>query len=144
MMPTSLYNQIVRQMPNASVEAIIKKEDSLLFLKRNNPPVKGEWWFAGGRIRKGETLKEALYREVKEETGLMVDVIRFVGVYNRIFADRHDISIVFLCKCYNDKVVLNGEHSMFKFFVNPPEDVHPFLLQAIVDSKWKTPTTLGQ
>ena len=144
MIPQNLYNQIVQQMPIVSVEAIIKKDNTLLFLKRNNPPVKGEWWFAGGRIRKGETFHEALYREVKEETGLVVDVIRFVGVYNRIFVDRHDISLVFLCKCYDDKVVLNGEHSMFKFFVNPLEDVHPFLLQAILDSKWKTPTNLGQ
>ena len=142
MIPTPLYNQIVNHMPITSVEAIIKKDNSLLFLKRNNPPMKGEWWFAGGRIRKSESFHEALYREVKEETGLMVDVIRFVGVYNRIFVDRHDITLAFLCKCYDDKVVLNGEHSKFKFFENPPDDVHPFLLQAIVDSKWKMPTIL--
>ena len=142
MMSAPLYNQIVQQMPITSVEAIIKKDNSLLFLKRNNPPAKGQWWFPGGRIRKGETLKDALYREIKEETGLLVEIIRFVGVYNRIFVDRHDISIVFLCKCFDDKVVLNGEHSKFKFFENPPEDVHPFLLQVIRDSKWKTPTNL--
>ena len=142
MIPQNLYNQIVQQMPIVSVEAIIKKDNTLLFLKRNNPPAKDQWWFPGGRVRKGETLKEALYREIKEETGLLVEIIRFVGVYNRIFVDRHDISLVFLCKCYDDKVVLNGEHSKFKFFENPPEDVHHFLLQAIRDSKWKIPTIL--
>ena len=64
MIPQNLYNQIVQQMPITSVEAIIKKDNTLLFLKRNNPPAKGEWWFPGGRIRKGETLKEALIREI--------------------------------------------------------------------------------
>jgi ADP-ribose pyrophosphatase YjhB (NUDIX family) len=59
-------------MPIASVEAVIVQDDSLLFLKRNNPPVKDQWWFPGGRVRKGETLEQSLLREVKEETGLKV------------------------------------------------------------------------
>ena len=137
MIPKNLYNQIVQQMPITSVEAIIKKDNTLLFLKRNNPPAKGEWWFPGGRIRKGETLKEALIREIKEETGLTIDIIRFVGVYTRLFADRHDITLAFLCKCHTDKVILNVEHSTYKFLKNPPEHIHPFLLQTIQDSKWK-------
>jgi ADP-ribose pyrophosphatase YjhB (NUDIX family) len=47
-------------MPIVGVEAMIVNDDNeILFLKRNNPPVKGGWWFAGGRIRKGETLAGA-------------------------------------------------------------------------------------
>jgi len=60
--PSSLYEIIVDSIPIASVEAVISKDDSLLFLRRQNSPAKGEWWFPGGRIRKGETLEEALYR----------------------------------------------------------------------------------
>jgi len=60
--PSILYDQIVRWMPNASVEAVIVMEKSLLFLKRKNQPAMGQWWFAGGRIRKGESLEEALRR----------------------------------------------------------------------------------
>ena len=123
MIPQNLYNQIVQQMPITSVEAIIKKDNTLLFLKRNNPPAKGEWWFPGGRIRKGETLKGALIREIKEETGLTIDIVRFVGVYTRLFADRHDITLAFLCKCHNDKVILNNEHSKHKFLTNPPKNI---------------------
>lgn len=121
-------------MPIASVEAIIIKDNALLFLKRKNNPVKGEWWFPGGRIRKGETFKETLYREVKEETGLAVDIIKFVGVYNRIFPDRHDVTIVFLCRCFDDEVTLNNEHSEYGFFKTPPQNIHPCLLQAIKES----------
>jgi len=54
-------------MPIVSVEALIVMDETLLFLRRNNQPAKGEWWFPGGRIRKGESLEEALRREVKEE-----------------------------------------------------------------------------
>ena len=52
-------------------------------MKRNNPPVKDHWWFPGGRIRKGETLQEALVREVKEETGLQVTESELVNVYSK-------------------------------------------------------------
>lgn len=121
-------------MPIASVEAITIKDDALLFLKRKNNPAKGEWWFPGGRIRKGETFIETLCREVKEETGLAVEIIKFVGVYNRIFPDRHDITIVFLCRCFDESVTLNKEHSEYRFFRNPPKNLHPYLVQAIKES----------
>ena len=87
-----LYDQIVSVMPITSVEAIIRdKDDRILVLRRNNAPVKGEWWFPGGRVHKGETLSEALIREVKEETGLNIEIVNIVGVYTRLFPERHDI-----------------------------------------------------
>lgn len=113
------------------------KDHSLLFLRRKNSPAKGEWWFPGGRIRKGETFRETLLREVKEETGLDVEIIRFVGIYSRIFPERHDITTVFLCRCIDDKIILNDEHSEHKFFKDVPSDIHPYLLETIEDSGWK-------
>jgi colanic acid biosynthesis protein WcaH len=55
-----LYDKIVLIMPIVGVEVMIVNDDNeILFLKRNNPPVKGWRGFAGGRIRKGETLADA-------------------------------------------------------------------------------------
>jgi colanic acid biosynthesis protein WcaH len=137
MITSPLYKQIRALMPIPSVEAMITKDKSLLLLKRKNSPAKGEWWFPGGRIWKGETFEETLHRKVKEETALVVDVIKFVGVYNRIFRDRHDIAIVFLCRCYGDEVILNEEHSEYQFFKYLPTNTHAYLLEAIKDSGWK-------
>jgi colanic acid biosynthesis protein WcaH len=83
-------------LPIVSVEAVIVKDDALLFLKRNNEPVKGEWWFPGGRIHKGESLEQTLCREIKQETGLEIIDHNLVNVYSRIFPKRHDITIVAL------------------------------------------------
>lgn len=137
MIPSPLYEQILASMPIPSVEAMIMKDNSLLFLRRKNSPANGEWWFPGDRIRKGEKFKETLFREVKEETGLDVDVIKFVGVYCRFFPERQDIAIVFLCRCSDDKVILNSEHSEYRFFKDIPSNIHPYLLETIQDSGWK-------
>ncbi len=94
---SSLYKRITSCLPIPSVEGItIQKGDSLLFLRRQNNPSKGLWWFSGGRIMKGESLEEALYREIKEETNLEVVESEFLNVYSRIFNERHDITLVYL------------------------------------------------
>jgi ADP-ribose pyrophosphatase YjhB (NUDIX family) len=137
MIPSEIHRQIMSLMPIPSVEAMILKDNALLFLKRKNNPARGQWWFPGGRMWKGETFKETLHREVKEETGLAIEVIKLVGVYSRIFPDRHDVTIVFLCRCFDDEVTLNNEHSQYRFFKNIPRSIHTYLLETIRDSGWK-------
>lgn len=111
--------------------------NSLLLLKRKNQPAKEQWWFAGGRMHKGENFKETLHREVKEETGLQINTYNFIGVYSRIFPERHDITIAYLCRCKEGIITLNNEHSMYKLFKNTPTKLHPYLLETIRDSCWK-------
>ena len=135
--PLTLYELITDLIPIPSVEAIIPKDNSLLFLRRQNSPAKREWWFPGGRIRKGETLEEALYREVKEETGLEVNKSKLINVYSRIFDERHDITIAYQCKCKGNKIILNNEHSEYRYFKSLPKSIHPYLIQVIQDLRKK-------
>jgi ADP-ribose pyrophosphatase YjhB (NUDIX family) len=133
--PQALYDQITKSLPIASVEAVIKIDDALLFLKRNNLPAKGEWWFPGGRINLGESLEDTLRREVKEETGLEIISYRLIKVYSRVFPERHDITIAYLCTC-KGKITLNREHSEFKITKNVP-NLHSYLKQTIKESEWE-------
>jgi colanic acid biosynthesis protein WcaH len=133
--PQPLYDQIIKCLPIVSVEAVIVKDNALLFLKRNNEPVKGEWWFPGGRIHKGESLKQTLCREIKEETDLEIIESKLINVYSRVFPKRHDITIVYLCKCKEGKIELNNEHSKYAFFKTLPKDLHPCLIEVIQDCK---------
>jgi colanic acid biosynthesis protein WcaH len=135
--PSTLYNQIIQLMPIPSVEAVIVIDGSLLFLKRKNNPAKGQWWFAGGRIHRGESFEETLHREVKEETGLKIESYRFIKAYSRVFPERHDITIVYLCKCKESKIEIDSEHSEYKLFKKLPDGLHPYLLEVIRDSQWE-------
>jgi colanic acid biosynthesis protein WcaH len=129
--PDALFEEIRKCLPIVSVEALIVIDGALLFLRRNNEPVKGEWWFPGGRIRKGESLQEALRREINEETGLQISDHGLINVYSRVFPARHDITIAYLCRCKQGKVVLNGEHSEFGLFKKMPAGLHSCLLETI-------------
>lgn len=66
--PEGLWGQIVDLMPIASVEAVVLRGDSVLFMRRRNSPAAGLWWFPGGRIRRGELFNLSPF---SEETTVM-------------------------------------------------------------------------
>jgi len=55
----------------------------LLLVRRGNPPGRGLWSVPGGRVEPGEADRDAVVREVAEETGLQVAVVRFAGSVRR-------------------------------------------------------------
>ncbi len=124
-------------MPIVSVDAVIISDGALLLLRRNNEPAKGEWWLPGGRVMFCESLEGALRREVKEETGLEIETCRFINVYSRVFPQRHDITIAYLCQCKEGRIKLNYEHSEYGLFEELPNNIHPFLAQTLADSNWE-------
>ena len=63
--------------------AIIKfPPQMILLIKRDTVPFKGYWALPGGRAEPGENVEQAIVREVKEETGLDVTVVRKIGEYH--------------------------------------------------------------
>ena len=56
-------------------------ENKILLIKRNTIPFKGYWGLPGGRMDPGETIEQTVVREVKEETGLDVEIDRKIGEY---------------------------------------------------------------
>ena len=55
----------------------------LLLIQRGRPPAQGSWSVPGGRCLPGEAPQDACVREVAEETGLIVSVLRFAGHVER-------------------------------------------------------------
>jgi len=56
--------------------------DMILLIKRETVPFRGYWALPGGRSERGETVEQTIIREVKEETGLEVEVLRKIGEYH--------------------------------------------------------------
>ena len=56
--------------------------DMILLIKRDTVPFRGYWALPGGRSERGETVEQTIIREVKEETGLEVEIVRKIGEYH--------------------------------------------------------------
>lgn len=73
--------------PKPAVSAVIVRDGEILLVKRGCEPNMGLWSLPGGSIELGETLQEALAREVLEETSLEVEPGDIAGVYDVIVKD---------------------------------------------------------
>lgn len=104
----------------------------LYFFEAKNESSLNQRWFAGGRILIGESFEDKLHRKVREDTGLEIKSYRFVKVYSRVFADLHEISIIYLFRCKENEIKLDREHSEYKLFKKVPKGLYPYLLEAII------------
>ncbi|HLE75302.1 MAG TPA: NUDIX hydrolase [Candidatus Bathyarchaeia archaeon] len=92
--------------PIVGVGAIIIHEGKILLEKRKNAPGKGKWSVPGGLVGLGESIEQAVIREVKEETGLDVAEPRLVDVVDHISLDKKGaVKYHFLIVDYLVKVV---------------------------------------
>ena len=72
------------ERPIVGVGAVIVNDDCVVLVRRAHEPLKGEWSLPGGSVEVGETLAEAVAREAREETGLIVRVGSLIEVLDRV------------------------------------------------------------
>lgn len=74
--------------PLVGVGVVVFKDDRVLLVRRGKPPRQGRWSLPGGRQRLGEAVRETASREVREETGLEVEVTALLDVLDSITRDQ--------------------------------------------------------
>ena len=74
--------------PIPAVGIVCFKDDTVLLIRRGQPPKKGEWSLPGGRIEPGEPARVAALRELKEETDIDAEILGLVDVVDAIFTNR--------------------------------------------------------
>jgi 8-oxo-dGTP diphosphatase len=90
--------------PMVGVGALIFRKDTVLLVQRGREPSLGKWTLPGGLVELGESLEEAVKREVMEEVGLQVVVGDLAVVLDRVFEDSkgrveyHYVLLDFFCE----------------------------------------------
>jgi 8-oxo-dGTP diphosphatase len=98
------------EQPIVGVGGIIFRDQSVLLVKRGGEPAAGRWSIPGGVVDTGETLTDAVVREVLEETHLQVEPVVLVKILDRIFRDKEDrvvyhyVLVDFLCRSTEGEV----------------------------------------
>ena len=70
--------------PLVGVGVVIRRGRRVVIVRRSAPPLKNRWSIPGGLVEVGETLRQAVAREAREETGLTVKVGKLLEVFERI------------------------------------------------------------
>lgn len=104
----------VNQQHTLIVRVIVRRGDKILVLRRSSDMDRaGFWELPGGHVEPGETAEQAALRETKEETGLDIAKLEFhhTSAYN--YKGQSRLSLVFVARTPNEKVLLSGEHDEF-------------------------------
>jgi ADP-ribose pyrophosphatase YjhB (NUDIX family) len=125
------------------VAAVIFEGDRVLLQRRDD---NGRWGLPGGGVDPGESVRTAIIREVREETGLDVEPVRLIGVYSDpanhqviTYPDGnviHYVSAVFECAIRGGALACGAESLALEFFAPDalPEDTLPISRIRIVDA----------
>lgn len=106
--------------PQLAASAVIFRDGQFLVVRRANAPGRGLYSVPGGRVEHGETLHQAVAREVREETGLAIDIVGFAG-WREVLPDPtsgrtgHYLVISFAAHWRAGEVILNEELDDFRW-----------------------------
>lgn len=132
--------------PEPTVGALVFNQEGKMFLMKSHK-FYGKYVVPGGHIELGETIEQALKRELKEETGMDVFGFRFIGIQELVFdkafwKKKHFIFLDYACKTNSTEVKLNEEAQSF-IWVTPNEalylDVEPYTRNTIKEFICKFP-----
>ena len=105
--------------PSLTVDAVITDaERGVVLVCRGRPPFEGRWALPGGFVEYGERCEDACLREVREETGLEVEIMDLLGVYSDPDRDPrgHTVSVVYLCRPVGGRLAAGDDAARCRFF----------------------------
>jgi 8-oxo-dGTP diphosphatase len=119
--------------PEVCVGAIAVSDERLLLIRRGRGPAAGVWSVPGGRVEAGETLAEAVLRELAEETGLEGVCDELVGWVERMGPDHHYVILDFSVTVLEPREPTPGDDALEAEWVPLDEVAHRRLADGLAE-----------
>ncbi len=103
--------------PRLTVAVLVEHDEKYLLAERQGDHFSGHWVVPGGGVDFGETLLDAAHREIKEETNLDVEIVKFIGFKEiiNVAGNYHSIVFFYSAKPKHLDLKLDGESSQARF-----------------------------
>ena len=131
--------EITKQILPAVAAAIFNDKGEILLQKRKDV---NQWCVISGHVEFGETIEEAILREIEEETNTPATIVRFIGVYSSPVSQTYhykDRTVQYITSYFEARLIgdippgfSNNETQELKFFA--PENIPADL--ALINSNW--------
>ena len=102
-------DEVAAPRPEVCVGAVVVESEQLLLIRRGRGPAQGEWSVPGGRVERGETLAEAVVRELWEETHVPGVCGELLGWVERIGEQAHHVILDFRVIPLEDEEPVAGD-----------------------------------
>lgn len=142
--PEELFTAFTEHLPQICVEIVVQRQESILLVERSIEPAKGEWFWPGSRLYKGEELEAAAHRVAAQELGIEVRIVRQLGVYSHLWEtsaaagspSRHTVNVVYLVEPLDQEpeITLDEQHTTYRWITELTEDYHEYVEQYIEEN----------
>ena len=142
--PEPAFAACLRRLPQACVELVVEHGGRALLCRRTNAPARGEWFWPGSRLYKGEPVEAGARRVGREELGLEVSLTGLLGVYDHLWDEsgvegvetRHTVNAVFRAEPASDpfEVTLDDQHDAHRFVEGSEPGLHEHVRRYLADA----------
>lgn len=136
-LPEEQYVDFLAHMPEVCVDLVVESERGVLLAERTNEPAKGEWFWPGSRLFKGERLGDAVGRVADRELGIEPAGVERLGVSEHFWGrsaqaadvSRHTVVVVHhVTPASSDPgVALDDQHAGYRWVTEPDPGMNEYV-----------------
>lgn len=127
---------------------VVTKDGRWLFVKKKYGGLKGKWSLPAGFVNEGETIDEAVKREILEETGIVAHMKGIIGIRSGVIRDEiSDNMIIFLLEAEGEEVIVQEDEISEAAFLYPKDIAYnesaSILVRYLLEGRTKPLLTMG-
>jgi colanic acid biosynthesis protein WcaH len=136
--PPETFATCLNHAPQPCVDLVVEYDGGVLLTRRQKEPAKGEWFWPGSRLYKGEQLDDGARRVAKEELGLETARIERLGVSEHFWEasavdgveTRHTVPVIYhLTPEVGATITLDEQHDEYRVVMAPPADANEYVTE---------------